>query len=93
MIPAEDFLSLHPEYSIASDHDLTVARIEDEHAARKALDEKRQELEKKRDALMKKNESEKAQLAALDDSLEKWITGGQEKTQKLFDERTKDASV
>lgn len=88
MIPVEEFLSLHPEYSNSStfDHDLTVARIENEYAARKALEEKKVGLEQKRDALIKKNESEKAQLAALDEGLEKWMIQGREKTQKLFDE-------
>jgi THO complex subunit 5 len=96
MIPAEEFLSLHPEYSSSSSsseaassdhHDLTIARIEDEHAARKELDARRLELEKKRDALVKKNEGEKMQLAALDDGLEKWIVGGQERSLKLFEGR------
>ncbi|KAI5358450.1 putative THO complex, subunit 5 protein [Septoria linicola] len=89
MVQVEDFLAKHPEYSVASDHDLTVARIEDEHAARKELESRRQELEKRKEALMKKNAAEKEQLAALDDSLEKWLVGGQEKPTTLFDARQK----
>ncbi|KAM3414538.1 hypothetical protein BST61_g9697 [Cercospora zeina] len=92
MIPVEDFLAEHPQYHDSTDHDLTVARIEDEHAARKDLEARRLELEKRKDALMKRNAAEKEQLAALDDTLEKWVVGGQEKVGKLFEGREKKAA-
>ncbi|EMF10267.1 uncharacterized protein SEPMUDRAFT_158396 [Sphaerulina musiva SO2202] len=96
MLPASDFLSQHPEDfaldTSEDDHDLTIARIEDEHAARKELDGRIQELTKQREALMRKNDVEKAQLAALDESLEKWIMGGKEKIEKLLVEGRKVSS-
>lgn len=96
MLPASEFLSQHPEDfaldTSEDDHDLTIARIEDEHAARKELDGRIQELTKQREALMRKNDVEKAQLAALDESLEKWIMGGKEKIEKLLVEGRKVSS-
>lgn len=96
MLPASEFLSQHPEDfaldTSEDDHDLTIARIEDEHAARKELDGRIQELTKQREALMRKNDVEKAQLAALDESLEKWIMGGKEKIEKLLVEGRKMSS-
>lgn len=96
MLPASEFLSQHSEDfaldTSEDDHDLTIARIEDEHAARKELDGRIQELTKQREALMRKNDVEKAQLAALDESLEKWIMGGKEKIEKLLVEGRKVSS-
>lgn len=86
MISVEDFLAEHPEYHEAADHDLTVARIEDEHRARKTLEEQRQVLQKRKEALVKETTAKKDELSKLDDSLMKWIAG-QEAPRKVFEAR------
>ncbi|KAK5123949.1 hypothetical protein LTR85_002146 [Meristemomyces frigidus] len=88
MIPVEDFLSAHPEHSNSSDHDLTIARIQDEHTARQALEEQRQQLVKKKDALVKETVAKKEELGKLDGEIEKWL-GGQETVRRVFEAREK----
>ncbi|WPH03042.1 Hypothetical protein R9X50_00591600 [Acrodontium crateriforme] len=86
MIPTEDFLAQHPEHTSSSDHDLTIARIQDELAARQALDEQRKLLQAKKDGLVKETNAKKEELAKLDADIEKWI-GGQESVRKTFEAR------
>jgi THO complex subunit 5 len=88
MIPTDDFLELHPEYVESSQHDLTEARIKDEHAQRKALEEERQVLLKKKEALLKETTAKKDELAKLDGEMEKWVAG-QEGVRKIFEAREK----
>lgn len=88
MIPIEDFLAAHPEHADSSEHDLTVARIQDEHKARQALEEQRQQLVKRKDALVKETTAKKEELAKLDGEVEKWL-GGQEAVRKVFETHAK----
>lgn len=88
MIPTEEFLELHPEFAAASEHEVTEARIKDEHAQRKALEEERQVLLKKKEALVKETTAKKEELAKLDAEMEKWVAG-QEGVRKLFEAREK----
>ena len=86
LAPIEDFIAGHPEHKNSSEHDLTIARIEDEHTARLALEVKRQALVKKKDALGKETAAKREELAKVDAEVEKWLQG-QDGVRKLFDAR------
>lgn len=86
MVPVEEYLEAHPDSSQASDHDLTIARIEDERAARQTLEEQRLELAKRKDILVKETTAKKEELGRLDAEIEKWV-GGQDAIRKIFEER------
>jgi THO complex subunit 5 len=86
MVPVDEFLSAHPEHAQDSDHDLTIARIQDEHAARQALEEVRLALEKRKEVLVKETTAKKDELGKLDLEIEKWVAG-QSDVRKIFDER------
>ncbi|KAL5335282.1 phosphatidylinositol-glycan biosynthesis class S protein-domain-containing protein [Aspergillus crustosus] len=73
LIPLEEFLELHPEHRESSEHDLMVARINHEHAEREKLEQARQELLKRKQALITENNKRKEDLASLDQDLEKFI--------------------
>ena len=88
MTPAEEFLDLHPGLQGSTEHDLTVARIQDEHAQRLTLEEQRQQLLKRKEALLKETTAKKEELGKLDAEMEKWI-GGQENVRKVFEAREK----
>ena len=88
MIDVDEFLALHPEYQESSEHDLTVARIQDEHVQRQALEEQRQALVKLKEALIKETTAKKDELAKLDVEMEKWVNG-QESVRKVFEAREK----
>ncbi|KAF2481057.1 Fms-interacting protein-domain-containing protein [Neohortaea acidophila] len=84
LIDVEDFLTLHPEFRSASEHDVTVARIRDEHAQRVALEEQRLALVRRKEALVKETAGKKEELARLDGEMEKWVHG-QEAVRKLLE--------
>ncbi len=86
MVPQDEFVSQHPEHAESSEHDVTVARIEDEHQQRLKLEESRQALVKRKEALVKDTNARKDELAKLDAEMEKWVAG-QENVRKLFDAR------
>lgn len=88
IIPVDEFLAQHPEHQDSSEHDLTVARIQDEHAARQKLEEERQALLKRKEALTKETTAKKEELSKLDVDVEKWL-GGQEGIRKVFEAREK----
>ena len=88
MVPAQVFVAQHPEHSESSDHDLTIARIQDEHAARQALDGQRKQLQTAKDALVKETNGKKDELAKLDGEMEKWVND-QQGVLKIFDARQK----
>lgn len=88
MIPVEDFVAQHPEHEQSSEHDLTIARIQDEHAARQKLEGERQALLKRKEALAKETAAKKDELAKLDGEVEKWL-GGQEGVRRVFEAREK----
>jgi THO complex subunit 5 len=86
MVPVDEFLSAHPEHAEASDHDLTIARIQDEHIARQALEEQRLALAKQKDVLVKETTAKKDELGKLDLEIEKWVAA-QNDVRKIFDVR------
>lgn len=88
MIPEDEFLVSHPDLLGASEHEITEARIRDEHAQRKALEEERQVLLKRKEALVKETTAKKEELGKLDAEMEKWVAG-QESVRKLFEAREK----
>lgn len=88
MQPAEEFLQQHPEYAELSEHDLTEARIRDEEAQRKALEEERKALVKVKEELTKATGAQKDELAKLDAEFEKWVAG-EESVRKLLEAREK----
>lgn len=91
MATIDEFLATHPDFAARGDlneHDLTVARIEDEHRARLALEEQRLGLVKRKEALLKETGAKKEELGKLDAEIEKWIAG-QETVTKILEMRTK----
>lgn len=73
LIPVEEFLAVHPEYKESDEHDLMIARINHEHAEREKLEQARQELLKRKQALIAENKKRKDGLANLDQDLERFI--------------------
>ncbi|KAJ5337777.1 Phosphatidylinositol-glycan biosynthesis class S protein [Penicillium brevicompactum] len=73
LIPVEEFLELHPEHRETNEHELMIARINHEHAEREKLEQARQELLKRKQALIAENKKRKDDLANLDQDLEKFI--------------------
>ena len=88
MVSADDFVMLHPDFETSNEHDITVARIEDEHAQRKALAEQKQALEKKKEVLRKGVGARKEELNKLDADMEKWVKS-QDVVGKVFEARQK----
>lgn len=86
----EEFLAAHPEHADSDEHDLTIARIQDEHAARQQLEEQRQVLQKRKEALLKETNAKKEELGKLDAEMEKWIAG-ESNVRKIFDAKEKKA--
>jgi len=92
-VPNEQFLDTHPELNDVSEHDVMIARINDEHVRRQSMEEQRLGLLKKKQALIAENKKKKDELDALDKEIEKYINGG-EVVQKVFDARMqKDTSA
>lgn len=73
LIPVEEFLAIHPEHNESSEHELMIARINHEHAEREKLEQARQELLKRKQALIAENKKRKDDLANLDQDLERFI--------------------
>lgn len=73
LIPVDEFLELFPEHRESNEHDLMIARINHEHAEREKLEQARQELLKRKQALIAENKKRKDDLANLDQDLEKFI--------------------
>ncbi|RJE21335.1 hypothetical protein PHISCL_06320 [Aspergillus sclerotialis] len=84
LIPVEEFLALHPEHTESSEHDLMIARINHEHAEREKLEQARQELLKRKQALIAENKKRKDDLANLDQDLERFIDAAKP-IQKTFE--------
>jgi hypothetical protein len=76
LIPVEEFLDLHPDHRDLNEHELMIARINHEHAEREKLEQARQELLKRKQALIAENKKRKDDLASLDQDLEKFIDVG-----------------
>jgi THO complex subunit 5 len=92
MLPAEDFIAQHQEHTSSSEHDLTIARIQDEHTARQELEVQRQALQKRKDVLLKETNAKKEELSKLDVEIEKWLTG-ESNVRKILDAREKKAQL
>ena len=88
MIDTADFLASHPEYADANEHDLTIARIQDEHKARLELEEQRLALVKRKEALERETKGKKDELGRLDADVEKWLSG-QDSVRRTFEGREK----
>jgi hypothetical protein len=73
LIPVEEFLEQFPEHRETNEHELMIARINHEHAEREKLEQARQELLKRKQALIAENKKRKDDLASLDQDLEKFI--------------------
>lgn len=73
LIPVEEFLALHPKYAEADDDERMFARIEHEREEREILEQRRQELLKRKQKLIAENKRRKDDLANLDQDLEKFI--------------------
>jgi hypothetical protein len=69
----DEFLELFPEHRESNEHDLMIARINHEHAEREKLEQARQELLKRKQALIAENKKRKDDLANLDQDLEKFV--------------------
>lgn len=72
-MPVDEYLSLFPDKADLDDHELTIARITHEHSQRQMLEEQRQGLLKRKQALIAENNRRKEDLANLDKDLEKFI--------------------
>lgn len=86
LVPVDEFLSSNPDLASASEHDLMIARIKHEHAERQVLEEQRQALLKRKQALIAENNKKKEELAGLDREIEKWINGSGA-VQKVFERK------
>ncbi|KXS95195.1 hypothetical protein AC578_6601 [Pseudocercospora eumusae] len=86
MIPTQDFLVAHPEFSEAGEHELTIARIRDEYDARRALEEQRVGLVRRKLELERETLGKKEELARLDAEIERWISG-QSRVLEVFGKR------
>ncbi|GAD93476.1 conserved hypothetical protein [Paecilomyces variotii No. 5] len=84
LIPVEEFLELHPEHRDSDPHELMIARINHEHAEREKLEQARQELLKRKQALIAENKKRKDDLANLDQDLERFIDAAKP-IQKIFE--------
>ncbi|PGH17857.1 hypothetical protein AJ80_04680 [Polytolypa hystricis UAMH7299] len=84
LIPVEEFLELYPEHTNSDPHELMIARINHEHGEREKLEQARQELLKRKQALIAENKKRKDDLANLDKDLERFIDAAKP-IQKIFE--------
>ena len=69
----DEFIGQHPEHADDDENALMVARINEEHAEREALEQARQGLLKKKQGLIADNKKRREDLASLDRDLERFI--------------------
>ncbi|KAL8873060.1 MAG: hypothetical protein Q9174_001414 [Haloplaca sp. 1 TL-2023] len=86
LIPVEEFLNLQPDQSQSDERSLMFARINHELAEREALEQRRQELLKRKQGLIADNKKRKDDLASLDKDLETFIDAAKP-IQKLFEKQ------
>lgn len=91
MVEVEEFLEGHPECAEMDEHELTLARIEDERVKRAELEGRRAELVKRKEELLRETTAKKEELGKLDAEVEKWV-GGQDAVRKMFEVREKKAA-
>ncbi|GAM84687.1 hypothetical protein ANO11243_026860 [Dothideomycetidae sp. 11243] len=92
LIDADEFLAQREDLADASEHDLMMARIKDEHEQRRRLEKERLALQKKKAELVKQNQKQKDELDKLDKEMETWLDG-RIKVDKMFEERLKKEDV
>ncbi|OAA73166.1 THO complex, subunit 5 [Cordyceps fumosorosea ARSEF 2679] len=73
LMPVEEFLAQNPDRATDDENELMYARIEHERAEREGLEQRRQELLKRKQKLIAENTRRKEDLANLDQNLEKFI--------------------
>ncbi|PKY02502.1 hypothetical protein P168DRAFT_311876 [Aspergillus campestris IBT 28561] len=93
LISAEEFLELFPEHRESDSHELMIARINHEHAEREKLEQARQELLKRKQALIAENNKRKEDLASLDQDLERFIDHALVMTSKHEDSGSEKTAV
>ncbi len=76
LMPAEEFLALHPDRADDDENALMVARISYEKAEREKLEQQRQELVKRKSKLISDNKRRRDDLTSLDMDLERFIDVG-----------------
>ncbi len=76
LIPLEEYLERFPEHTEDDEKTLMLARINNERVEREELEEQRQELLKRRKALIADNEKSKDGLARLDKDLQNFLDVG-----------------
>lgn len=91
MVDAAEFLEEHPECAEMEEHELTLARIEDERVKRAELEGRRAELVKRKEELVRETAAKKEELGKLDAEVEKWVAG-QDVARKMFEAREKKAA-
>ncbi|KAJ4301167.1 hypothetical protein N0V90_003257 [Kalmusia sp. IMI 367209] len=73
LIPSDEFRENFPQYADSSEHDLTIARIEQEYQDRVKLEERRQEKLKQKQKLIAEVKKSKDDLTRLDGMVEKFV--------------------
>ncbi|KAL8787819.1 MAG: hypothetical protein Q9213_002006 [Squamulea squamosa] len=86
LIPVDEFLQLKPEHADDDEKPMMFARINHELAEREALEQQRQELLKRKQALIAENKKRKEDLASLDKDLETFIDAAKP-IQSLFEKQ------
>jgi hypothetical protein len=72
LIPEKDFLAHHPQYQETDQHNLMIARLNNEKVVREELEKQRKELLVRKQALTMENKKRKDDLASLDEQLKKF---------------------
>ncbi|KAF9730590.1 hypothetical protein PMIN03_011536 [Paraphaeosphaeria minitans] len=73
LIPTDAFVEKYPPFADASEHELTMARIEQEHQDRVELEARRQEKLKQKQKLIAEVKKSKDDLTKLDGMVEKFV--------------------
>lgn len=73
LIPTDEFIEKYPQFAEASEHELTIARIEQEHQDRVELEARRQEKLKQKQKLIAEVKKSKDDLTRLDGMVEKFV--------------------
>ncbi|KAK6430358.1 hypothetical protein LTR95_013490, partial [Oleoguttula sp. CCFEE 5521] len=89
MVSVEEFLEGHGEFAGKGEHEVTVARIEDEMRERQRLEAVRVDLERRKKGLSREVAGKRDELGRLDGEVEKWIAG-EGNVRKVFEAREKE---
>lgn len=72
LIPIEEFLGIFPEVAERTEHEIMIARIEHEHRVRQEMEDRRQALLKRKQELVKENQKRKERMDKLVTDVEKF---------------------